>query len=105
MTHLTLSSPLVSAEWLQAHIDHPQLIVLDASSHMPNSARNAYKEWQQQRITGARFFDFNNKVCDRDSDLPHMLPSAEIFTKETQALGINKDSIIVVYDSLGIFSA
>ena len=34
-----------------------------------------------------------------------MLPDAELFTKEAQRLGINKDSLIVIYDSFGIRSS
>jgi thiosulfate/3-mercaptopyruvate sulfurtransferase len=105
MNTLSLSSPLVSVDWLKQHLNHPQLIILDASAHMPGSERNAYQEWQQTHISGARFFDFNNKVCAPDTSLPHMLPSADRFTQEAQELGINQDSIIVIYDSLGIFSA
>ncbi len=105
MKPLTLPNSLVSSEWLKEHIKHPQLIVLDASAHMPGTERDAAKEWQQGRIPGALFFDFNHSICDPNSALPHMLPSPEVFTTEVQKLGINQDSIIVVYDSLGIFSA
>ncbi len=105
MASLALPSILVSIDWLKEHIDLPQLVVLDASAHMPNANRNAMKEWQQSRIPRAGFFDFNNSICDRSSDLPHMLPSPEIFTAEVQKLGIDQDSIVVIYDSLGIFSA
>ena len=105
MTQLSLPGPLVSTQWLKEHLDHPQLVILDSSSYMPGNPRDAYQEWQQKRIKNSHFFDFNHKVCDLNSDLPHMLPSTEVFTKEMQALGVNNDSIIVVYDSQGIFSA
>ncbi|MFT5420141.1 MAG: thiosulfate/3-mercaptopyruvate sulfurtransferase [Candidatus Endobugula sp.] len=105
MNSLTLPNSLVSVDWLKHNCSHPQLVILDASSHMPGTPRDAHQEWQEQHIAGAKFFDFNNKICDTHSPLPHMLPSAEIFTHEAQALGINQDSIIVIYDSLGIFSA
>ncbi|MGS2718174.1 3-mercaptopyruvate sulfurtransferase [Eionea flava] len=105
MENLTLPSPLVSAKWLKENHHHPQLIILDASAHMPGSDRDAMAEWKNKHIKGARFFDFNNAIADTLSSLPHMLPTPEIFTQEAQALGINQDSIIVIYDSLGIFSA
>jgi len=105
MASLDLPNILVSSDWLKEHLGHPQLVVLDASTYMPDAGRNAEKEWQQSRIPHARFFDFNNNICDLDSDLPHMLPPSEVFTKEIQKLGINQNSIVVVYDSLGIFSA
>ncbi len=34
-----------------------------------------------------------------------MMPSAEIFTREVQKLGLSRDSIVVVYDSLGMVTA
>lgn len=105
MNTLSLPDILVDVDWLKQHIDHPGLVVLDASSHMPGVPRDAYAEWQQQRLPNSRFFDFNHKICDTSSPLPHMLPTPEVFTAEAQALGINHDSGVVIYDSLGIFSA
>ena len=105
MSDIKLPNILVDTDWLQQHINHPQLVLLDASSHMPGSTRNAYQEWQSQRIVGARFFDFNHEICDTTSDLPHMLPNTDTFTKAVQTLGINHDSIVVIYDSVGIFAS
>lgn len=105
MTTLMLPSPLVNTQWLADNIDHPDLIILDASSYMPGVPRNAFNEWQQQAIPGARFFDFNDQFADTKSALPHMLPSTSIFTEAARQLGINEDSVIVVYDSAGIFSS
>jgi thiosulfate/3-mercaptopyruvate sulfurtransferase len=105
MPSLELPDSLVSAEWLQLNIDHPQLVVYDASWHMPASGRDGFDEWKNQRIKNARFFDFDQKLCDPDSDLPHMMPSAELFTAEVQKLGLNKNSVVVIYDSLGLFSS
>jgi thiosulfate/3-mercaptopyruvate sulfurtransferase len=105
MTELQLPDSLVSAEWLQRNIDHPQMVIFDASWHMPASGRDGFKEWQNVRIKNARYFDFDKSVCDPDSDLPHMMPAAELFTTEVQKLGLNKNSVVVIYDSLGLFSS
>lgn len=105
MTTLSLPSPLVDTQWLASNINNENLVILDASAHMPGVPRNALAEWQEQCIAGARFFDFNHKIADTTSTLPHMLPSEEIFTQEARQLGINQDSVIVIYDSAGIFSA
>lgn len=105
MTVLQLPDSLVSAEWLQLNIDHPQLVIFDASWHMPVSGRDGFNEWNNERIKNARYFDFDQKVCAPDSDLPHMMPNAERFTDEVQNLGLNDDSVVVIYDSLGMFSS
>ncbi len=100
-----LPSSLVSVEWLDENIDNPDFILLDASWHMPAEKRDGQAEYLEQRLLGARFFDFDGSVADQDSSLPHMLPSAELFTEEAQRLGINQDSLIVVYDSMGLRSS
>jgi thiosulfate/3-mercaptopyruvate sulfurtransferase len=105
MAPLTLPSALVDTQWLANNIGHTHLVILDASAHMPGITRNALDEWREQCIPGARFFDFNHKFADTTSNLPHMLPSEKTFTEEARQLGINQDSVIVVYDSAGIFSA
>jgi thiosulfate/3-mercaptopyruvate sulfurtransferase len=102
MTTLTLPSPLVNTEWLADNIHHPNIIVLDASSHIPGVPHDAL---QEQCIPSSRFFDSNHKITDTTSELPHMLPSEKVFTEEARQLGINQDSVIVIYDSAGIFSS
>ena len=96
---------LVNADWLLAHLHDPGLVIFDASWHMPSSARDALNEWQTEHIPGARHFDFDGNICDPDSALPHMMPDAALFTREMQALGLNREHRVVVYDTLGMFSS
>ncbi|MES1182001.1 MAG: hypothetical protein ABUL44_04310, partial [Flavobacterium sp.] len=56
-------------------------------------------------IKGARLFAIKNNVSDTSNPLPNTFPSAEQFTAEAQKLGINSNSTIVVYDTLGIYSS
>ena len=105
MHSLALPSDLVSIQWLAEHHHHPDLILLDASWHMPMTQRNGYQEWLNERIDHARFFDFDREVCDREASLPHMMPTPQHFELSAQMLGVNNDSVVVVYDSLGIFSS
>jgi thiosulfate/3-mercaptopyruvate sulfurtransferase len=109
MTELTLPNDLVSVHWLAESINHPSLILLDASYFMsassPELKRDGETEWLQETIPGALFFDFDKQICDQNSDLPHMMPTPALFQKATQALGINKNSMLVVFDRLGIFSS
>lgn len=105
MTPLILPSALVTIEWLHKHIDHENLVLLDSSWHMPNVNRDGKLEWINERIPGALFFDFDREICDRNTHLPHMMPSAADFQQSAQNLGINQNSTLIVYDSLGIFSS
>eukprot|EP00877_Chromochloris_zofingiensis_P006456 jgi/Chrzof1/2063/Cz11g01160.t1 len=61
-------------------------------------------EYKAARIPGAKFFDIDG-VCLPGVDLPHMLPSKAAFAAAADALGINNDDTVVVYDGMGMFSA
>ena len=95
---------LVSTEWLAAHLQDPDLRVIDASWHMPDAGRDPRAEFDQQHIPGARFFDLD-EISDARSDLPHMAPPAEKFISRMRALGVGDGHQVVIYDSTGIFSA
>lgn len=84
----------------------PRTVALCASWFLPNSPLNGLQTFREKRIPGSRFFDLD-KVIDRHSPYPHMLPSASDFAKAMSGLGIKKDDTVVVYDSheIGIFSA
>ena len=105
MSELQLLDAIVSAEWLHQHIDHPNLVIFDASWHMPAANRDAFSEWKNEQIKNSRFFDFDQAISDPDSDLPHMMPDVDLFTIEVQKMGLNHDSQVVVYDSVGMFSS
>jgi thiosulfate/3-mercaptopyruvate sulfurtransferase len=95
---------LVSTAWLADHLDAPDLVVVDGSYYLPATGRDAEAEYRAHRIPGAVRFDID-AIKDRSSDLPHMLPSREVFAAEVGALGIGDGSMIVVYDGAGLFSA
>lgn len=99
-----MESPFVSTDWLAAHLSDPDLVVVDASWHMPNASRNAQAEYLAGHIPGAVFFDIDG-IADTSSNLPHMLPTPADFARMVGALGISQDHTIVLYDELGIFTA
>lgn len=98
------TSALVSTEWLASRLGEPEISVVDASFHLPNANRDARAEYREQHIPGAVFFDINT-ICDSSSELPHMLPDEKTMSAEIGALGIGARHHVIVYDSLGIFSA
>jgi thiosulfate/3-mercaptopyruvate sulfurtransferase len=95
---------LVSTDWLAAHLGAPDLRILDASWHMPDSGRDPRAEYLAGHIPGARFFDIDD-ISDSQSDLPHMAPPVEKFISRMRAMGVGDGHRVVIYDSLGIFSA
>jgi thiosulfate/3-mercaptopyruvate sulfurtransferase len=90
--------PLVSTDWLADHLNEPDLVVVDASWHMPASGRNAREEYLKAHIPGARFFDID-EVADKAHPAPHMLPAAQEFGRAMERLGVGRDDRIVVYDN------
>jgi thiosulfate/3-mercaptopyruvate sulfurtransferase len=95
---------LVSTDWLAERLDKPETVVVDGSYYLPTQNRDAQAEFRAGHIPGAVFFDIE-AIADRDTDLPHMLPGPDQFSKQVGALGIGKNDTIVVYDSAGFFSA
>lgn len=98
------STLFVSAQWLADHLEDPDVLVFDASWHMPATNRNPREEYLAGHIPGAVFFDIDG-VADHSTNLPHMLPSAETFAAEMRRLGFGDGMQAVVYDSVGLFSA
>lgn len=95
---------LVSTEWLEAHLKDPDLRIIDASWHMPAAGRDARAEYGRTHIPGARFFDIDD-ISDARSALPHMAPPPEKFISRMRAMGVGDGHQVVVYDSVGVFSA
>ena len=89
---------LVSTEWLEEHLEDPDLVVVDASWHMPATGRSGREEYVEAHIPGARFLDID-AVSDRSSPAPHMLPPAQEFGEAMGRLGITRENRIVVYDN------
>jgi thiosulfate/3-mercaptopyruvate sulfurtransferase len=102
-----MTSPLatvVSTEWLAKHLGEPDLRVIDGTWHMPHLKRDAHAEFLAAHIPGAVFFDID-RIADRATSLPHMLPAADEFAEAMGALGIATDDRVVVYDARGVVSA
>ncbi len=96
----SLPTPLVSTDWLAAHLGEPDLVVIDASWYLPQQQRDPRQEFQAGRIPGARWFDLD-AASDPDTDLPHMLPPPAHFQATMEALGVGGTSRVVVYDGSG----
>ncbi len=91
------TKPLVSPEWLIAHLQDRDLVVLDARWDLAKGARR--DAYQLSHIPGAQFVDL-----DRDLAGPpgangrHPLPEPENFGAAMRAVGISAANRVVVYD-------
>jgi len=95
---------IVSTDWLEQHLEAPDIRIIDSSWYFPQEKRNAEQEFLECHIPGASFFDID-KIKDNDSDLPHMLPPSEMFNSTVRKLGIGDGHKVVIYDGLGMRSA
>lgn len=94
---------LVSVEWLRAHLNDENIIILDASIKKVTTKNDTNAN--DTIIPNSRFFDIKNSFSDTNSDFPNTIPSPKKFQEEAQKLGINNDSTIVIYDNKGIYSS
>src|SRR5437016_12454763 len=98
------SDPLVSTDWLAAHLKDANVKVVDASFKMPGVTPLPKDDYLAAHIPGAVFFDVD-AVSDHSSPLPHMFPSAEQFGRDVGGLGIGNDDTVVIYDAGGWVAA
>jgi thiosulfate/3-mercaptopyruvate sulfurtransferase len=88
---------LVSADWLSAHLQEPNLVVLCI-------AQDAHF-YERGHIPGARLVRLTDITEERDG-VPHGLPSVEKLQAVFSSAGVNDDSKIILYgERLGLLAA
>ena len=98
------SAFVISRDDLKARLGEPGLAIVDASWYLPAAGRTGRDEYDAAHIPGAVFFD-QDLIADKNSGLPHTLPSPELFARHVGSMGITADETVVVYDGPGMFSA
>ena len=96
--------PLVTTDWLAAHLNDANVKVVDATFKLPGVLPLPKDDYLAAHIPGAVFFDVD-AVSDHDNPLPHMFPSAAQFGRDVGALGIGNDDTVVLYDAGGWVAA
>lgn len=97
-------SPLVSTDWLAAHLEAPDIRIADASWYLPSANRDPRADYKAAHIPRAVFFDIDD-LCDETDERPHMLAPAAKFASRMRKLGLGDGNLIVVYDSAGLYSS
>lgn len=97
---------LVEPSWLAERLQDPNTIVLDAT--LPpvgvTPLVDTRSRYLAKHIPRAVFFDIDEH-SDHSTSLPHMLPSAEVFSRSMSELGIGDRMTTVVYEREGVYSA
>lgn len=99
-----MPSPLVTTDWLQENLDNEHLVLIDAS--MANVVGKEPIIYDRPMfIPGSFRIDLEGTLCDTGASQAHAFPTEEQFTAEMRRLGIEPESLVVVYDDQGIYSS
>ncbi|HWJ70164.1 MAG TPA: 3-mercaptopyruvate sulfurtransferase [Sphingobium sp.] len=95
---------LVSSDWLAGQLGADDLRILDATSFLPGTPRDAQAEYRAAHIPGAQFLDLAT-LNDADDPRPATVPTNAQFAARMAALGVARDDRIIVYDNSPLVSA
>ncbi len=93
---------LVSTDWLEKNLE--KVRIFDGSWHLPNTNRNALNEFNFSHIENSNFFNIDEN-SNRESKLPHMLPSKDDWEKSMSKFGIKNSDHVVIYDNSDVISS
>ena len=96
--------PLVDASWLAGHLDDPRVRVIDFRWEEGRPGRAGY---EAGHIPGAAFVDLEAEGSSGHGTGGgrHPLPQRGDFEEAMRAAGVDRDSLVVVYDDHGGFTA
>ena len=103
MEAIHLKNSLVQVQWLAENLHDKNIIILDAT--LPKAVKGNGNGVSTHRIPGARFFDIKNTFSISTALYPNTRIDGPSFNEKAQQLGINNESIIIVYDDHGIYSS
>lgn len=92
---------LVSPQWLASNLGNASLVILDATvPYGPDGPDGLLgrARWAEGHIPGARYADLQAGLSDRASPFGFTFPDPELLVDALQALGIDDNSHVVVYD-------
>ncbi len=104
---------LVETDWLQQHLNDPELRVFDCTAHpAPNPDPELRKKYplkptsgrahfEQKHISGAGFIDIPGDLSDASTQLPMMMPPEKQFVDVVTSCGIGEGTRVVLYSSTG----
>jgi thiosulfate/3-mercaptopyruvate sulfurtransferase len=100
------SSPLVTTEWLAAHLSDPSVRVVDVRwrSRYENGRGISFDDYDGYlagHIPGAVFAGMVADLSDPGHPISDMLVAPEQFARVMGRLGIGNDSLVVAYDNMG----
>jgi thiosulfate/3-mercaptopyruvate sulfurtransferase len=106
------SDYLVETDWLEAHLDDPDVRVLECTTILRRGddgrlhASSARDIWGDAHIPGSVFADLPHELSDQDATLRFMMPPAEQFASAMSGYGVGEGTRVVLYDrAAGMWAA
>jgi thiosulfate/3-mercaptopyruvate sulfurtransferase len=102
---------LVETDWLAQHLNDPNVLVLDCTTHLIPDPKITYQvkpgrqEFEQSHIPGAQFVDMLRDVSDTSQRLRFMRQSPEDFASAMRRFGVNSTTRVVTYSTANVWWA
>jgi len=103
--------PLVDTEWLQDHLEDPDVRVVDIRGYVKKTDLGggrqsaeylpAREEYDGAHVPGAVFVDWTRDITDPDDPVPAQVAPPDRFAGLMGSLGIGDGTHVVVYDHAG----
>lgn len=103
--------PLIQTDWLQAHLDDPDIRVVDIRGYVRKrdlgggrqeaEYTGAREEYEESHIPGAVYVDWTTDITDPDDPVSVQVAPPERFAERMSSLGIGDETHVVVYDHTG----
>ena len=102
---------LVATEWLARHLDDPDVLVLDCTTHLIPDPKITYQvkpaleDFAQAHIPGAQFVDMLRDVSDTSQRLRFMRQTPDDFAAAMRRFGVNDTTRVVTYSAANVWWA
>ncbi|MBI4785966.1 MAG: sulfurtransferase [Chloroflexi bacterium] len=99
--------PLVSTDWLAAHMSDPNIRIVDVRWYLFDNTKTGRGEYLNGHIPGAVFLDVDTDLSAPRGQGPgrHPLPKPEVFAAAASRAGISHDTHVIAYDDSGAGNA
>jgi len=96
---------LAETDWLAAHLNDPNVIVLDSTVHLIPDPKITYtvksgrEDFEKGHIPGAQFLDLQADLSAKHPKLRFMMPNAEELAAAMGRFGVGDTSRVILYST------
>ena len=99
---------LVSTDWLAQHLDDPNVVVLDCTTHLIPNPKITYdivpgrEDFEKGHIPHAQFCDLLNDLSDPSHKFRFMRPTPQDFATAIGRYGVGEHTKVVLYSTTNL---